>query len=148
MKVILTEDVKGQGKKGDVIDVSDGFARNMIIKKNLGVEATSKALNDLKLRQQNDAKVAAENLEQAKAFAKEIENWKVELQIKTGEGGRTFGSISSKEIAEAVKKQYDKTIDKKKIVLDEPIKALGTYDVKLKLHPKVTATMSVHVSEM
>ncbi len=148
MKVILTEDVKGQGKKGDVIDVSDGYARNMIIKKNLGVEATPKALNDLKLRQQNDAKVAAENLEQAKAFAKEIENWKVELQIKTGEGGRTFGSISSKEIAEAVKKQYDKTIDKKKIVLDEPIKALGTYDVKLKLHSKVTATMSVHVSEM
>lgn len=147
MKVILTQDVKSQGKKGDVIEVSDGYARNMLIKKKLGVEATPKALNDLKLKQQNDAKVAAENLDNAKAFAKEIENWKVELKIKTGEGGRTFGSISSKEIADAVKKQYDKTIDKKKIVLDEPIKSLGTYDVKLKLHPQVTATMSIHVSE-
>ena len=147
MKVILTQDVKSQGKKGDVIEVSDGYARNMLIKKKLGVEATPKALNDLKLKQQNDAKVAAENLDNAKAFAKEIENWKVELKIKTGEGGKTFGSISSKEIADAVKKQYDKTIDKKKIVLDEPIKSLGTYDVKLKLHPQVTATMSIQVSE-
>ena len=148
MKVILTQDVKNQGKKGDVIEVSDGYARNMLIKKKLGVEATPKALNDLKLRQQNDAKVAAENLEQAKEFAKEIEGWKVELKMKTGEGGKTFGSISSKEIAQAVEKQYDKTIDKKKIVLDEPIKSLGVYEVKLKLHPQVTATMSVHVTEM
>lgn len=147
MKVILTADVKNQGKKGDIVEVSDGYGRNMLIKKNLGVEATPKAINDLKLRKQNDDKIAKENLEKAKEFAKEIEGWKIETKVKTGEGGKTFGSVSSKEIANAVKEQYGKTIDKKKIVLDEPIRNLGTYEVKLKLHPEVTATMSVHVSE-
>ena len=147
MKVILTADVKNQGKKGDIVEVSDGYARNMLIKKNLGVEATPKAINDLKLRKQNDDKVAKENLDKAKEFAKEIETWKIETKVKTGEGGKTFGSVSSKEIASAVKEQYGKTIDKKKIVLDEPIKSLGTYEVKLKLHPEVTAIMKVHVSE-
>lgn len=147
MKVILTADVKNQGKKGDIVEVSDGYARNMLIKKNLGVEATPKAINDLKLRKQNDDKVAKENLDKTKEFAKEIETWKIETKVKTGEGGKTFGSVSSKEIASAVKEQYGKTIDKKKIVLDEPIKSLGTYEVKLKLHPEVTATMKVHVSE-
>ena len=147
MKVILTQDVKNQGKKGDVIEVSDGYARNMIIKKKLGVEATPKALNDLKLRKKNDEKVTAENLANAKSFANEIEGWTIEVRIKTGEGGRAFGSVSSKEIAEAAKTKYGKEIDKKKIVLDDPIKNLGTYEVKIKLHPEVTATMKVHVSE-
>ncbi|MBE5898512.1 MAG: 50S ribosomal protein L9 [Lachnospiraceae bacterium] len=147
MKVILTADVKNQGKKGDIVEVSDGYARNMLIKKNLGVEATPKAINDLKLQKKNDEKVAAENLASAKEFAREISTWKVEAKIKTGEGGKTFGSVSSKEIAQAVKEQYGKTIDKKKIVLDEPIKSLGTYEVKLKLHPEVMATMNIHVSE-
>ena len=147
MKVILTQDVKNQGKKGDVIEVSDGYARNMIIKKKLGVEATPKALNDLKLRKKNDEKVMAENLAQAKEFANEIAGWTIEVRIKTGEGGRAFGSVSSKEIAEAAKTQYGKDIDKKKIVLEDPIKNLGTYEVKIKLHPEVTATMKVHVSE-
>ena len=147
MKVILTADVKNQGKKGDIVEVSDGYARNMLIKKNLGVEATPKAINDLKLQKKNDEKVAAENLASAKEFAKEISTWKVETKIKTGESGKTFGSVSSKEIAQAVKEQYGKTIDKKKIVLDEPIKSLGTYEVKLKLHPEVMATMNIHVSE-
>ncbi len=147
MKVILTADVKNQGKKGDIVEVSDGYARNMLIKKNLGVEATPKAINDLKLQKKNDEKVAAENLASAKEFAKEISTWKVEAKIKTGEGGKTFGSVSSKEIAQAVKEQFGKTIDKKKIVLDEPIKSLGTYEVKLKLHPEVMATMNIHVSE-
>lgn len=147
MKVILTADVKNQGKKGDIVEVSDGYARNMLIKKNLGVEATPKAINDLKLQKKNDEKVAAENLASAKEFAKEISTWKVEAKIKTGEGGKTFGSVSSKEIAQAVKEQFGKTIDKKKIVLDEPIKSLGNYEVKLKLHPEVMATMNIHVSE-
>lgn len=147
MKVILTADVKNQGKKGDIVEVSDGYARNMLIKKNLGVEATPKAINDLKLQKKNDEKVAAENLASAKEFAKEISTWKVETRIKTGEGGKTFGSVSSKEIAQAVKEQYGKSIDKKKIILDEPIKSLGTYEVKLKLHPEVMATMNIHVSE-
>lgn len=147
MKVILTADVKNQGKKGDIVEVSDGYARNMLLKKNLGVEATPKAINDLKLQKKNDEKVAAENLASAKEFAKEISTWKVETKIKTGEGGKTFGSVSSKEIAQAVKEQYGKSIDKKKIILDEPIKSLGTYEVKLKLHPEVMATMNIHVSE-
>ena len=147
MKVILLADVKSLGKKGEVVEVSEGYARNMLFKKKLGVEATNAALNDLKLQNKHDEKVAQENYEAAVAFGKEIEEWKVETKIKTGEGGRTFGSVSTKEIAEAAKKQYGKEIDKKKIVLEDPIRSLGTYEVKVKLHPKVTATLRVHVSE-
>lgn len=147
MKVILLADVKTLGKKGDVVEVSEGYARNMLFKKKLGKEATGANLNDLKLQNQHADKVAQENYEAAVAFGKEIEEWKIETSIKTGEGGRTFGSVSTKEIAEAAKKQYGKEIDKKKIVLDEPIRSLGTYEVKIKLHQKVTATMKVHVSE-
>ena len=147
MKVILLADVKPHGKKGDVVEVSDGYARNVLFRKKQGVEATPKNLNDLKLQNANREKVAAENLADAKALAKEMESWTVECAIKTGEGGRAFGSVSTKEIAEAAKAQYKRTIDKKKIIIDEPLKALGTYEVKVKLHPKVTAALSVHVSE-
>ncbi len=147
MKVILLQDVKSLGKKGDIVDVSEGYARNMILPKKLGVEANKKNLNDLKLQNQHADKVAQENLEAAQAMAKVIEDWVVETKIKTGEGGRTFGSVSSKEICAAVKAQYKETIDKKKIQMDEPIRSLGTYEVKVKLHPKVTATMRVHVGE-
>ena len=103
MKVILLEDVKSLGKKGEVVNVSDGYARNFIFKKNLGLEANGKNLNDLKLQKQNEEKVAQEHLEAAQELAKKLEAAKVELKIKTGEGGRTFGSVSSKEIAIAVK---------------------------------------------
>lgn len=147
MKVILLQDVKSLGKKGDIVDVSEGYARNMILPKKLGVEANKKNLNDLKLQNQHADKVAQENLEAAQAMAKVIEDWVVETKIKTGEGGRTFGSVSSKEICAAVKAQYKETIDKKKIQMDEPIRSLGTYEVKVKLHPKVIATMRVHVGE-
>ena len=147
MKVILLQDVKSLGKKGDIVDVSEGYARNMILPKKLGVEANKKNLNDLKLQNQHADKVAQENLEAAQAMAKVIEDWVVETKIKTGEGGRTFGSVSSKEICAAVKAQYKETIDKKKIQMDEPIRSLGAYEVKVKLHPKVTATMRVHVGE-
>jgi large subunit ribosomal protein L9 len=147
MKVILLQDVKSQGKKGDIIEVSEGYARNMLIKKKLGVEATPEALNNLKLQNKHEEKVAAENLADAKAFAEEIKDWLVETKIKTGEGGRTFGSVSSKEIAAAVTKQYGKSIDKKKIQLDEAIRSLGTHEVKVKLHPQVIATLRVHVGE-
>ena len=147
MKVILLQDVKSLGKKNEVVEVSEGYARNMLIKKKLGVEATAKALNDLKLQQQHADKVAAENLAEAQKLAEQIKGWLVETSIKTGKDGKTFGSVSSKEIAESAKAQYDYTIDKKKIVLDEPIKALGTYEVKVKLHPQVTAILRVHVSE-
>ena len=139
--------MKSQGKKGDIIEVSEGYARNMLIKKKLGVEATPEALNNLKLQNRHEEKVAAENLADAQALAKEVAEWLVETKIKTGEGGRTFGSVSSKEIAQAITKQYGKTIDKKKIQLEEAIRSLGTHEVKVKLHPQVTATLRVHVGE-
>ena len=147
MKIILLEDVKSLGKKGEIVNVSDGYARNAILPKKLGVEATSKNLNDLKLQNQHADKVAAENLENAKELAKVVEQQKVVIKIKSGEGGRTFGSISTKEIAEAAKKQLNLELDKKKMVLKDPIKALGTYEVQIKLHPKVTGSLTVHVSE-
>ncbi len=147
MKVILLEDVKSVGKKDEVVEVSDSFARNMLIKKKRGVEATSQALNDLKLRNKRAEKVAAENLEAAKQLAEDLKEKKVEVKIKAGEGGRTFGSVSTKEISEAVRQQLDLELDKKKMQLTEPIKALGFYEVPVKLHPQVTATLNVHVIE-
>ena len=147
MKVILLEDVKALGKKGDIVNVSDGYARNAILPKKLGVEATPKNLNDLKLQNQHADKVAAENLEKAKELAKVVENTTVEVKIKSGEGGRTFGSVSTKEISLACKEQHGLDLDKKKMQLKDSIKALGTYEVPVKLHPKVTANLRVHVSE-
>lgn len=147
MKVILLQDVKALGKAGDVVEVSTGYARNKILPQKLGVEATPKALNDLKLQNQHAEKVRQENLEAAKQFKEQLEQLKVETKIKTGEGGRSFGSVSSKEIAAALKEQHKLEIDKKKIVLDEPIKSLGTYEVKVKLHSEVTAVLKVHVGE-
>ena len=147
MKVILLEDVKALGKRGEIVNVSDGYARNMILPKKLGLEATPKNLNDLKLQKANEEKVAKEHLEAAQAFAKEMENDHVVVSIKAGEGGRTFGSVSSKEIATAYKEQCGKEIDKKKIILPEPIKSFGVYEVAVKLHPKVTGTLKVKVQE-
>ncbi|MCH5265779.1 MAG: 50S ribosomal protein L9 [Lachnospiraceae bacterium] len=145
MKVILLQDVKSLGKKDEIVDVNDGYARNFIFKKNLGIEATPKNLNDLKLRQQNADKVAAENLAAAREFAKEIENKSVEVSIKAGQDGRVFGSVSTKEIATAAKEQLDYNLDKKKMQLKEPIKNIGTYMVPIRLHPKVTAELKVIV---
>ncbi len=147
MKVILLQDVKSLGKKGEVVNVSDGYARNMILPKKLGVEATGKNLNDLKLQNKHAEKVAQEQLDAAKALAEEIKDKIVEVKIKAGEGGRTFGSVSTKEISAAVKEQLNLDIDKKKMSLNDPIKALGTYEVAVKLHAKVTATLRVKVTE-
>ena len=147
MKVILLQDVKSLGKKGDIVEVSDGYARNAILPKKLGVEATGKNLNDLKLQNKHAEKVAQENYESAIALAKTIEETKVEVKIKSGEGGRTFGSVSTKEIAAAAKEQTGLDLDKKKMQLPEAIKALGTYEVPVKLHPKVTGKFTVHVVE-
>ena len=145
MKVILLQDVKTLGKKGEIVEVSDGYARNFIFPKKYGVEANAKNLNDLKLQKANDERVAAQNLADAQAFAKVLETREVVVKLKTGEGGKTFGSVSSKEIAEEAKAQQDLDIDKKKIQLSEPIKNLGTYDVTVKLHPQVSATLKVRV---
>ena len=147
MKVILLEDVKALGKKGQIVNVNDGYARNFILPKKLGVEANNKNLNDLKLKKANDEKIAQEQLEEAQELGKKIEAGKVELAIKVGEGGRTFGSVSTKEIAAAVKEQMGYDIDKKKIQLKEAIKTLGTHNVSVKLHPQVTAELKVVVQE-
>ncbi|MCI9022078.1 MAG: 50S ribosomal protein L9 [Eubacterium sp.] len=147
MKVILLADVKSVGKKNEVVEVSDAFARNMLIRKKLGVEATNQTLNDLKLRNQRAEKDAAENLAAAKQLALDLKEKQVEVKIKSGEGGRTFGSVSTKEIAEAVKSQLHLELDKKKMQLAEPIRALGYYEVPVKLHPQVMAELKVHVTE-
>ncbi|MCQ2507496.1 MAG: 50S ribosomal protein L9 [Dorea sp.] len=145
MKVILTEDVKALGKKGEIVDVSDGYAKNFLLKKKKGIEANGANLNDLKLKKQNDDKVAKEQFEAAKELKAKIEAGQVKLAIKTGEGGKAFGSVSNKEIAAAVKAQMNLDVDKKKVQVKEPIKALGTFAVPVKLHPKVTAELKVNV---
>ncbi len=148
MEVILTADVKGHGKKGDIVKVSDGYARNFILPKKLGLEATPKNLNDLKLQKAAEAKRAQELLEEAQALAASIAEKSITLRVKTGEGGRTFGSVSTKEIAQALRDQLSLEVDKKKLVLAEPLKNLGTFTVPVKLHPKVTAELKVKVDEL
>lgn len=147
MKVILTEDVKSLGKKGEIVEVSDGYARNFILKKKKGIEANSKNLNDLKLQKANDDKIAQEQYEAAQELGQKLEAGKIEVFIKTGEGGKAFGSVSSKEIAAEVKTQMGLEIDKKKVQLKDALKTLGTHTVPVKLHPKVTAELKVVVSE-
>ena len=147
MKVILKEDVKSLGTKGEIVNVSDGYARNFILKTGKGIEANTKNLNDLKLKKANDDKVAQEHYEAAVELGKKIEAGKIEVSIKTGEGGKAFGSVSSKEIATEVKAQMELEVDKKKVQLKDAIKALGTYEVPIKLHPKVTAKLKVVVKE-
>lgn len=147
MKVILLEDVKSLGKKGDVVNVNDGYARNFLLKTKKGIEANGKNMNDLKLQKANADKVAQENLEAAKELGEQIAKGKIEVSIKTGEGGKVFGSVSSKEIAQAAEEQLGLKIDKKKIQLKEQIKSLGVHNVSIKLHPKVTTELKVHVVE-
>lgn len=147
MKIILLQDEKKLGKKGDLIEASEGYARNYILPKKIGVEATAKNLNDLKLQKANEEKVAKEQLNEAKELAALLETKQVVVKIKAGEGGKTFGSVSTKEIATACKEQNDIEIDKKKIQLSESIKNFGTYEVTVKLHPKVTGKLAVKVVE-
>lgn len=147
MKIILLQDVKTLGKKGDIIEANDGYARNYILPKKLGVEANAKNRNDLKLQKANQEKVAQEILDSAKQFAEDLESKEVVLTMKAGEGGRVFGSVSSKEIAQAFKEQCGIEIEKKKIVMPEAIKTFGCFEVKVKLHPLVVGTLKVHVKE-
>lgn len=147
MKVILTEDVKALGKAGDIVEINDGYARNFILKQKKGLEANSRNLNDLKLKKANEDKVAQEKYEAALALKQELEAGKIQLAIKTGEGGKAFGSISSKEIAAEVKSQMNLEIDKKKVLLKDAIKTIGEHTVGIKLHPKVTADLKVSVAE-
>ena len=147
MEVILLEDVKKKKKKGELVKVNDGYARNFLLKKKLGVEATAKNRNELKLQKQHEEKVALEKLEDAKAFAEELKEKSVTVSIKTGSGGRSFGSVSTKEVALAAKEQLGYELDKKKMVLNEPIKSPGVYMMPIKLHQKVTGELKVVVKE-
>ena len=145
MKVILIADVKSLGKKGEIVDVNDGYARNFLIKKNLGKEATPKNLNDLKLQNANEAKQKKEIYEAAKKLADELSDKSITVYIKTGEGGRAFGSVSTKEISAEIESQLGLSIDKKKMVLNSPSKSEGIFTVPIKLHPDVTAEIKVMV---
>ncbi|SEQ81392.1 large subunit ribosomal protein L9 [Lachnospiraceae bacterium NE2001] len=147
MKVILIQDVKSLGKKGEIVEVNQGYARNFVLPKKLGVEATPENLNNLKLKNQNDEKVAAENLAAAQKLAAELKDKKVVASVKVGENGKTFGSVSTKEIAELIKTQLGLDVDKKKIVMADAVKALGGYTVGIKLHPQVTAELLLDVVE-
>ena len=147
MKIILLQDEKKLGKKGEIIEASEGYARNYILPKKIGVEATPKNLNDLKLQKANVAKVAQEQLEAAQNLAKDLETKEIIVRMKAGEGGRAFGSVSSKEIATAFKEQCGIEIDKKKIQMEETIKNFGVYKVNVKLHTKVTGVLTVKVQE-
>ena len=147
MEVVLLEDVKALGKKGEIVKVSEGYARNFIIPKKLGVEATTKNLNDLKLKKANEEKVAAQHLAEARELAEKLEKASVTLSIKAGDNGKAFGSVSGKEIGKAIQEQLGLDVDKKKLVLPEPLKTFGTHEVPVKLHRDVTAKLSVKVVE-
>ena len=147
MKIILLQDEKKLGKKGDIIEASEGYARNFILPKKIGVEATPQNMNNLKLQKANEDKKAKELLEAAKAMAADLETKQIIVKIKAGEGGRAFGSVSTKEIAAAFKEQHNLEIDKKKIQLPDSLKTFGTHEVSVKLHPQVTGKLIVKVLE-
>ncbi|MBP3952621.1 50S ribosomal protein L9 [Bacillus suaedae] len=146
MKVIFLEDVKGKGKKGEAKNVSEGYARNYLLPNNLAVEATSGNMKNLEAQQKSKQKKTEEELDKAKAYKDELEALTVEIKAKSGEGGRLFGAISTKQIAETLAKMKKK-VDKRKILLDQPIRALGYTNVPIKIHPEVIATVKVHVVE-
>ncbi|SET24849.1 large subunit ribosomal protein L9 [Oceanobacillus limi] len=147
MKVIFLKDVKGKGKKGDVKNVSDGYARNYLLKNNLAEEATQGNMKALEAQKRKNAQLEQQEKDEAVALKETLAELTVELKAKAGEGGRLFGSITSKQIAEVLKKEYGHKIDKRKIELDQPIRALGYTNVPVKLHPEVTGTVKVHVVE-
>lgn len=147
MKVILTQDVKKVGKKGDILEVKDGYARNALLPKGLAVEANSVNLNQRKVEQRSEDKKKQQELDAANELKATIHDKKVIIPIKTGEGGRVFGSVTTKEIAEHIESTFNVKVDKKKIQLAQPIKAIGTKTVEVKLHAKVTAEVTVETVE-
>ena len=147
MKVILLQDIRGKGKKGQMIEVSDGYARNYLLPRKMAVEATADNVNTMKMNDKAKAEQMAREKAQAQEFAEKLKDITVELKAKSGNGGRLFGSITSQEVADALKQQSGIAIDKKKIVQDEPIKSFGTFSLKAKLGYEIVATITVHVSE-
>ncbi|GAE32320.1 50S ribosomal protein L9 [Alkalihalobacillus hemicellulosilyticus] len=146
MKVIFLEDVKGKGKKGETKNVSEGYARNYLLPNNLAVEATQGNMKNLEAQKKSKQKKEDEELKAAQDYKAELEALTVEIKAKAGEGGRLFGAVSTKQIAETLKKMKKK-VDKRKIMLDDPIRALGYTNVPIKIHPDVIATVKVHVVE-
>lgn len=147
MKVIFQKDVNGKGKKGEVKNVSEGYARNYLLKNNLAVEATSGNLKALEAKKNKEKNLEQEEINEAEQLKEQLANMEVELKAKAGEKGRLFGSITSKQIAETLKKNHNIKLDKRKIELDNPIRTMGYTDVPVKLHPEVTGTIKVHVTE-
>lgn len=145
MKVILLDDVRKVGKKGDLVEVSDGYARNVLFRQKKAMEATKKSINEIELKNKAEVKRKAEELVAAKELGEKIKGMEVVVKVKAGEGGRVFGSVSTKEIVREAKNQLGLDVDKKKLVLKDPIKSLGTHLVPLKLHPKVTSEIKVKV---
>ncbi len=143
MKIILTQDVKKVGKKGEILEVKDGYARNALLPKGLAIEANAVNLNQRKLEQKAEDKRKQKELDDAKEIEERLKDKEIKIPVKTGEGGKIFGSVTSKEIAETIKKDLGLDIDKKKIQLKEAIKALGTLTISIKLHPQVTASVTV-----
>ena len=147
MKVILLKDVKGTGKKGEIKEVSDGYARNFLLKKGVAVEANQANMKEVDEKSKSKERKALIEYEEAVLLGKQMENVNIQIEVKSGEGGRLFGSITSKEIAEQLKKQKNIDIDKRKILMDEPIRTLGSTLVEIKLHQKVTTKIRVDVKE-
>ena len=147
MKVILTQDVKAQGKKGQIIEVSDGYAKNFLLKKGLAIEATAQALNDLKGKEaakQHQIEVDRQN---AKDIAQKLTAISVKIKGTAGADGRFYGSITAKDIAQALQEQHGIEIDRRKLQLDAPIKAFGSYSIEIKLYPEVTGQVQLVVAE-
>ena len=147
MKVILLEDVKGTGKKGQIVNASDGYANNFLFPKKLAVAATNDNLNSIKLQKKAEEKRKAEELAAAKELAEKLTKLDIKISVKTGDNGKLFGSVTNKEIAAAIEQQTGLVIDKKKIVFNDQIKMVGTRHVNIKLHPDVTAEVKVIISE-
>ncbi|SIS55117.1 50S ribosomal protein L9 [Salimicrobium flavidum] len=147
MKVIFNQDVKGKGKKGEIKNVSDGYARNYLLKHNLAVEATKANLDAQKAKDKKEENLAQQEIDDAKKLKEDLKDIEVKLSAKSGGSGRLFGSITNKQISEQLKKDHDISIDKRKIDMDDPIRTLGYSEVPVKLHPDVTGTIRVHVAE-
>lgn len=147
MKVILLQDIRGKGKKGQMIEASDGYARNYLLPRKMAIEATADNVNTMRMNDKAKAEQAAREKAQAQEFAEKLKDITIEIKAKSGNGGRLFGSITSQEVSDALKQQAGIAIDKKKIVQDEAIKSFGTFTLKAKLGYEVVATITVHVSE-
>ena len=145
MKVVLIEDVKKVGKKGEIVELSEAYARNVIIKKGLGLEGTPTNINNAKQKQESNAHKKAVANDEAKILAAQLTKVEATVKVKMGDGGRVFGSVTAKDIADAVEEQYKVELDKKKIEIKDPLQTLGVHDVLVRVHPEITTTIKVNV---